>query len=155
MLETADRWLHGLIRGDRPQTTRALRTPEGYCCLGDACELYRQETGDGQWVFVRAEDISDEDGQLLPEYDHYPEDEGGYAIDFYKFVLDDGTEAMTVLPEVVRRWLGMRTESGQATGGSGLHTSYDMLAYLNDHGSSFDEIASVVIRHPDWYLIED
>lgn len=33
------------------QTKRALRTDDGFCCLGVACEIYRRTTGLGKWDF--------------------------------------------------------------------------------------------------------
>jgi hypothetical protein len=37
---------------DRPQGRMALRTTDGDCCLGRACEVYKRETGEGEWVAV-------------------------------------------------------------------------------------------------------
>lgn len=45
----AQKWVEAL-RSDRfTQTKRFLRTKEGFCCLGVACELYREENG-GEWT---------------------------------------------------------------------------------------------------------
>ena len=43
-----DKWLAALRSGQYRQTQSWLRRSDGYCCLGVACELYRQEVG-GFW----------------------------------------------------------------------------------------------------------
>lgn len=53
-------WVAALQSGEYQQTQEKLRRMEpalrgdrtinpGYCCLGVLCELYRQDTGSGQW----------------------------------------------------------------------------------------------------------
>lgn len=46
-----DRWLTALRGGAYAQTRRVLHDREtgGYCCLGVLCDVYRQETGRGDW----------------------------------------------------------------------------------------------------------
>lgn len=45
-----DKWIAALESGEFPQGKGALRSDRGYCCLGVACEVYRRETGIGEWV---------------------------------------------------------------------------------------------------------
>lgn len=68
MNDNAKRWVEALRSGQYEQTRNDLRDENGYCCLGVACELYREVTGRGEWE-------RDEDGftqfldraLLLPE----------------------------------------------------------------------------------------
>ena len=59
-------WLEALRSGEYDQTVgRLQRTdadghPEGFCCLGVLCDLYRKETGRGEW---------DEDGYFVLDGD--------------------------------------------------------------------------------------
>lgn len=52
-------WVAALRSGKYPQGRRALRSNEGFCCLGVLCDLHSQETGhnweyhsikDGRWI---------------------------------------------------------------------------------------------------------
>lgn len=46
-------WAEALESGEFRQETEVLRADYGegygYCCLGVLCEVYRRETGDGEW----------------------------------------------------------------------------------------------------------
>ncbi len=74
--EIKDKWLEALRSGDYQKTKHALKQDDKFCCLGVLCDLYRKETGDGEWI---------KDGN------------------FYRFKvankIDDGT-----LPLKVRKW---------------------------------------------------
>lgn len=39
-------WVDALRSGEYQQARSALKTSEGYCCLGVACEVYQKEVGD-------------------------------------------------------------------------------------------------------------
>ena len=39
-----------LRSGEYTQALGHLRTRDGYCCLGVACDIYRKETGEGTWI---------------------------------------------------------------------------------------------------------
>lgn len=86
MNEHAELWVAKLRSGEFTQGHRRLRDGDFYCCLGVACELYRQEVG-GKWVELY---------------------EG-----MYRFVDDSGSWSSTELPATVTKWLGLRTESGK------------------------------------------
>ena len=47
--ENAKTWVAALRSGEFEQAKGALKDATGYCCLGVACELYRRETGCGEW----------------------------------------------------------------------------------------------------------
>lgn len=49
MNENAKLWVEALRSGDYEQGVHHLRGEDGYCCLGVACDLYRQRGG-GEWV---------------------------------------------------------------------------------------------------------
>ena len=111
-----------LRSGEFHQTDGALRVRlpymvdqrEGYCCLGVACELFRRETGQGEWVY------GGEDGRGT-----------------YEFVVDDRHRSSSVLPGPVRRWLGLWSSAGATK------TTFP-LAEMNDRGDSFETIAGVI-----------
>ncbi len=45
MNNNAKKWVKVLISGKYKQITGHLKTDEGYCCLGVACDLYGKEKG--------------------------------------------------------------------------------------------------------------
>ena len=48
--EVAEKWVKALRSGEFLQGKTQLRSENHYCCLGVLCELYRQETGNGEWT---------------------------------------------------------------------------------------------------------
>jgi len=81
MQENVEKWVEALESGEFEQTQVSLKDEDGYCCLGVACDIYRRETGDGEWVW-------DED------------------FNSYAFVTEEDRPNAAVLPESVRKWLG-------------------------------------------------
>jgi hypothetical protein len=76
-----------LRRGEYTQGRKRLRrTDNTYCCLGVACEIYKDATGQGEW-----EKRSDSD--------------------CYGFFMD-GQESRTTLPGPVKRFFGFMSEKG-------------------------------------------
>jgi hypothetical protein len=47
--QVKEKWIEALRSGEYKQTTRYLRTKDGYCCLGVLMDLYLKETGK-EWV---------------------------------------------------------------------------------------------------------
>ena len=45
MNENAKKWVEALRSGKYSQTTKKLQDEKGFCCLGVACKVYEQETG--------------------------------------------------------------------------------------------------------------
>ena len=45
------KWIAALLSGEYKQAQGRLHEPgtSSYCCLGVLCDLYRKETGKGQW----------------------------------------------------------------------------------------------------------
>ena len=68
-----------LRSGKFTQGRMVLRIDQAYCCLGVACEIYRQETGAGSWQDARQ-----------------------YAKSF----VVAGEESVTQLPDPVANWYG-------------------------------------------------
>lgn len=78
------KWTGALRSGEFEQGRLRLRTGDTYCCLGVLCELYRRETGKGQWLQVV---------------------NGGT----YYFEAAPDVTSMMYLPGPVRRWAGLDT----------------------------------------------
>jgi len=47
--EIKDKWLTALRSGEYKKSKHNLKTDDGFCCLGVLCDLYRKETGKGEW----------------------------------------------------------------------------------------------------------
>jgi hypothetical protein len=45
----AKKWVEALRSGKYAQARNILRDDDTFCCLGVLCEVYREETGAGQW----------------------------------------------------------------------------------------------------------
>jgi hypothetical protein len=105
-----------LRSGEFKQGKLRLRpTSNTFCCLGVACELYRRETGQGEWV---------------PAHD----DEAHPSLQ--EFVMPDEGTTSGVLSPSVRKWLGWASDKGS--------TSEACLAERNDSGATFSEIADLI-----------
>lgn len=76
-------FIAALRSGEYGQGQRRLKSAEGYCCLGVACEV----SGLGDWEG----DIRDSHGQV--------------------YVIDENDFSRTVLPMGVSRWLGIDQEN--------------------------------------------
>lgn len=124
--EIKARWVAALRSGEYPQGKHALRTAEGYCCLGVLCDLA-----------VRAGVIEA----------HEPDsDSWGYG---------DNRESQT-LPYQVARWagLGMRQNphlnvtdiEGARYNEAGKYGTHPPIADVNDHGTPFTVIADIIER---------
>lgn len=129
MNTNAEKWVEALESGDFRQGTGRLRCGgDHYCCLGVACEIYRRETGKGEW-------------HALP----------GEAPVFRV----EGLVSDCTLLQPVRDWLGVRTPTGayleveatdapSARWGSHNHS----LTGRNDKGYTFAEIAEIIRSEP-------
>lgn len=113
MNENAKKWVEALKSGQFQQARGQLRRKLGrgdyaYCCLGLACELYRQDVG-GRWreetVFGNAHNSAG-------------------------------------LPAKVAKWLGANDDALVYLPRIGKD-----LAWLNDQGMTFKEIAALINRY--------
>lgn len=144
-------WIAALRSGDYKQAKRRLRIEHSdgsasYCCLGVLCELYRQETGEGEWL---------DDLVNLPAQDAADNDESYIAHD----IISNNTNALAsprfhdgakdkdgeVVPTAVREWAAL-SQSDPTYGGPNSNDS--SLADRNDEGYSFEQIADII----DYYL---
>ncbi len=48
--EIKQKWIEELRSGNYKQGKGCLKTGEQYCCLGVLCDIYRKETGQGEWL---------------------------------------------------------------------------------------------------------
>jgi hypothetical protein len=121
MNENARKWVEALRSGEFKQAQRKLRRSDGtFCCLGVACELYRRECGEGEWVGVADENYL--------EFD----------------VSDERTELG--LPKSVKDWLGLNSPEGEFKHKRAGRT---WLTVKNDQGASFEEIAALIETEPE------
>lgn len=91
MNDNARAWVAALRSGDYDQTSRYLHTDSGYCCLGVACEVYREKTGDGAW---NSDPASQGKGRRVHTFEV------------------GGEIAESVLPMIVIDWLGLYSSEG-------------------------------------------
>jgi hypothetical protein len=118
--ENREKWLQALESGKYPQTSMRLvkldenGEPEGYCCLGVACEL------------------------AGAPYEIEPDDE--FAVGGVRRYGSEGDVSTTGLPRMVADWLGVRP--GGSTGGDVRTRADESAIGMNDMGVSFVEIAA-------------
>jgi hypothetical protein len=79
-------WIDALLSGEFEQGKHTLQTTDGkYCCLGVLCEVYRRETGRGEWK--------------------------SHASPCGAYFEVDGHKGRGVLPDPVMAWAGLREEN--------------------------------------------
>ena len=127
-LTPIEAWVKDLRSGKYPQSKRALRNKDGFCCLGVACDTYRKRVG-GEWIELLD---GTEEYHFRPKGVTREHASGGY------------------LPEPVRAWLGLSSPSGSFREGAPIN-----LANLNDGGESFETIAEVIEKAPEGLLERD
>lgn len=109
----------GAFRRGTGRLRRKDRGPDRFCCLGVACEVFREETGEGEWL-----------------------DNGGGDRTSILFHVN-GREEWGVLTGAVAAWFGFplqNPEVGMARGPA------KPLAHLNDGGYSHKRIADLIER---------
>ena len=103
------KWVKALRSGDYKQGRETLCTSDQYCCLGVLCELASKEN-----ICDKTENLFDSSNI---EYDEH----------------DD------VLPQSVRDWSGMKTDSGDRLG-----KRISLLALNDTNRYSFERIANII-----------
>lgn len=120
------KWLEALRSGEYEQTTGALRSTNGYCCLGVLCEVAVKNDVIPEGV------AADEDVEVTTYY---------YA------------EAGSWLPDVVAQWAGLDEGDPGVDLDNAADDHYEgekhyTLSSLNDlYGYDFEMIAGVIETH--------
>ena len=138
MNSNAQSWIAALRSEHYYQGQDGLQTDDGYCCLGVACDLYRIETGNGEW-------ISPEWSGMLP------------VNKFFTFESNNGLkrDSFTLSTEV-QDWLGMRTGDGAIGYGTDSNGTVQTLTALNDSGDySFEQIADIIEEYEEDLFFEE
>lgn len=149
MNKNAERWLRALRSGRYRQGVSYLKRRSAsdrrkveLCCLGVACELYRQATGKGRWVPTVGSPVIDGVAEIF----RFEVDEGG------------GFSNESVLPLPVAEWLGFTIDDSGPFGrdwSAGQYvpvgpSRWSTLTEANDGGMSFPGIADTVEEHQDF-----
>lgn len=134
-------WCEWLESGNYAQVRKALkdyvRTGElGYCCLGIGCLVYKEVTGEGEWVDVDCDSAFRagvlEDDQRAEKQEQYDQSDTG-------------------LPLAVKDFFGLESTHGayQEYQGETLENKSTSLVWLNDrNGYDFKAIAKVIREEP-------
>jgi hypothetical protein len=121
--EVAKKWAEALRSSEYKQGTSALLMDNKHCCLGVLCEVYKKETGDGQW--------KEADGNEMC---------GFHITAALMFTTINGGDTQ-LPPNAVYNWAGMN-DSNPVVRYEGLLTHF---SELNDKNRlSFDEIAEII-----------
>jgi hypothetical protein len=120
-------WITALRSGGYTQGTACLHSTDGFCCLGVAAKEFL--TSDVV-VTVVTEDIDE------------------YYNDYTTWTYDTDGE---VAPDYVMKALGLYDSNGSSRNKEDLM----ILTSLNDHGSSFEQIADIIEANPENYFRED
>ena len=126
-------WVEALRSGNYAQTRGSLKSANGFCCLGVACNVYLE---------TEAPAINDK----------WVADESGAWFFYHTEGRNNG-----VLPDVVRDWLGLRRNNGRfidpySQYGYSPATS---LISKNDIGNeNFATIADIIESEPEGLVVE-
>lgn len=112
--ERRKKWADALRSGKYEQGKGCLRNYEHFCCLGVACDLYMNETSDGEWI-------------------PYQQKIGRYSF----------KEHFGAVPDQVMEYFGLKNEFGLLKNSQG-KTWITTLADVNDDGASFKKIADLI-----------
>lgn len=128
----AKKWVKALRSGKYKQGGGYLKTTnnEGdsfHCCLGVLCELYNEEQRRSKKKQMKTHEV---------EWDSLHDQSCPAQIELLR---------LTLLPKNVQDWAGMKTDAGEA---ESLPLATD-LAELNDSGTDFDSIATIIENNVD------
>lgn len=136
--ENAKRWVAALRSGEYKQVCSYLRTSDGFCCMGVACDIYAKETGRGKWE---------------------PRN------DWQEFQLDSDELALTSeteLPHQVRRWLGLQECGGKYVNPAHPTTLWYLISdndgdpFVDSHPGNLDfaAIADIIESEPEGLFVK-
>jgi len=120
MKETVkEQWIEALRSGKYRQGKHVLRDKEDkFCCLGVLCDLYRKETGHGDW---------------------------GESLDNYVFGSGSDNTRSSFLTEEVADWAGLENLRPVIDGTKITHYNDGHMPNIEPH--DFDEIADLIEQH--------
>ena len=113
--EIKAKWIEALKSGKYKQTKGTLKDEHGYCCLGVLCEIFREETGKGEFVPT----LKNSNNKRFQADD----------------IIEEG-----VPPSPVIKWAEMENNNPSIT----LDEKPKLLAVANDNGSTFLELADII-----------
>jgi hypothetical protein len=117
-------WVNALRSGDYEQTTEALRTKSGFCCLGVLCDI-----------------VSD---RLNTNWKLVTHDDGFITKLTYSFGNSDDplSNVNEYLPSIVAEYVELEPNPSCHT-----NTAKIYLTELNDSGSTFSDIADIIEQY--------
>lgn len=118
--EIKQKWLDALRSGDYKQTTGALKTTKGFCCMGVLCDIIKTEL-DAEWE--QPSGITD-----------------GF-IDLHCFNFLGNSQ---FLPSEILEYVGLHYQECSIAIHDANSKVYTNLAELNDNGTSFSDIADLI-----------
>ena len=125
MNENARKWVAALRSGEYQQSGGYLRTKDGFCCLGVACDIYMDSNDGNEW---------EKNGSGLPYY----------------FFTGGGDMCKFALSSKVLDWLGLRNSTGEYYSSRTMDkSSQKFLTMANDDGNTFSEIADIIESEPN------
>jgi hypothetical protein len=120
--EVKKKWINALVNGGYAQGEGQLRKENQYCCLGVLCDIYKENTGKGEWINPNSTD-------------------GRSSLREFQYEDSDGVKmsAGAVLPRPVKEWAGLESNHPFVPK---LGTS---LTKLNDNDEhDFTDIAAII-----------
>lgn len=115
--DVKEKWVAALRSGNYQQGMRKLRGSHTFCCLGVLCDIAARE---GVVEALQSESTS-----------------------IYRYQAPDGEWSQTSLPNAVMDWAGLQSNDPLVVAeGCGVR-----LSELNDGGSPFEKIASLIEEH--------
>ena len=117
-----DEWVEALRTGGFDQSKHVLQDNHGFCCLGVACEIFKEDLN------LKVEKVVFREGGFEVYYDYQGQ----------------------VMPQKLADFLGLTTREGLFTElrMEGAQPG-DTLTSLNDSGATFTQIADILEEHED------
>ena len=111
--EVKEKWLTALKSGEYTKGRGTLKHNNQFCCLGVLCDLYKKETGIGEWSEIV-------EGEFILNYER----------------------AVGVLSERVMNWAGLKSGNPETSKAYVInHTTYFWsIAEINDTTETFKEV---------------
>ncbi len=119
--EIKEQWIAALESGEYPKSAYALKTHEGYCCLGVLCELYAKTHNDGSGFVENHENPNDVFSFVLAQKD---------------------TGSAGFLPDVVADWAGI--DRLELDFSSGFNDPQRLLSRKNDMVDTFAPVITLI-----------